>query len=152
MKKRYFGTEISGNRMRKGELSEAQRNYGMGMLDEGATNKKVADVLRCSKRTIQRMKQRVKATHSTASRPRTGRPHVLSDRDIRRLEWIVKKYPKIEYLLLMKEAGLWDDKTAQPTISRHTVRNALAAEGLRKFRARRRPKITRKQPCYAYSL
>jgi hypothetical protein len=82
MKKRYFGTEISGNRMRKGELSEAQRNYGIGMLDEGAINKKVANVLRCLKWTIQRMKQRVKATYSTASWPRTGRPYILSNRDI----------------------------------------------------------------------
>ncbi|KAH8722683.1 hypothetical protein GQ44DRAFT_657906, partial [Phaeosphaeriaceae sp. PMI808] len=121
MKKRYFGTEISGNRMPKGELLEAQRNYGMGMLDEGAANKKVAEVLRCSKR----------------------RPRVLNDRDIRRLERIVKKYLKIEYLLLIKEAGLWDEEAAQPTISRSTIRNALAAEGLRKFRAKRRLKITR---------
>ncbi|KAH8732288.1 hypothetical protein GQ44DRAFT_697389, partial [Phaeosphaeriaceae sp. PMI808] len=121
MKKWYFGTEISGNRMRK---------------DEGAVNKKVAEVLRCSKRTVQQIKQRVQTTHSTASRPRIGRPRVLNDRDIRRLERIVKKYLKIEYLLLMKEAGLWDEEAAQPTISRSTVRNALAAEGLRKFRAK----------------
>ncbi|KAH8708497.1 hypothetical protein GQ44DRAFT_715186, partial [Phaeosphaeriaceae sp. PMI808] len=60
------------------------------MLDEGAANKKVAEVLRCSKR----------------------HPRVLNDRDIRRLERIVKKYPKIEYLLLMKEAGLWDEEAA----------------------------------------
>ncbi|KAH8726078.1 hypothetical protein GQ44DRAFT_706380 [Phaeosphaeriaceae sp. PMI808] len=90
MKKRYFGTEISGNRMRKGELLEAQRNYGIGMLDKGAANKKVAEVLRCSKRTVQQIKQRVQTTHSTASQPRTGHLRVLNNRDIQRLERIVK--------------------------------------------------------------
>ena len=52
MKERYFGTEISGNRMRQGELLEAQRNYSIGLLDRGVTKKKVAEVLRCSTRTI----------------------------------------------------------------------------------------------------
>lgn len=42
--------------MRGGELLDTQRGYSMGMVDEGVANKKVAEVLRCSKRTIQRMK------------------------------------------------------------------------------------------------
>ncbi|KAH8725729.1 hypothetical protein GQ44DRAFT_615401, partial [Phaeosphaeriaceae sp. PMI808] len=77
-----FGIEISGNRMRKGELLEAQRNYSIGMLDKGAANKKVVEVLRYSKRTVQRIKQRVQTTYSTASQPYIGHPRVLNNRDI----------------------------------------------------------------------
>lgn len=129
--------------MRGGELSDAQRNYCMGMLDGGVPARVVADTLNCSRSCINRTKQRCKTTHQTTSRPRTGQPRILNDRDVRRLERIAKKYPKIEYLPLIKEAGMWDEEASEPTVSFSTIRRALAEEGLRKFRAKRRPKITR---------
>ena len=37
---------------------------------------------------------------------------------------------------------MWDTQDAHPTISQRTIQRALKEEGLSKFRARRRPKIS----------
>ena len=144
MTTRAFGTLISGNRIRGGELSEAQRGFAAGALSSGTTKKEVADALHCSESCVKRTKRRILNTATTTSRPRMGRPPILTRRDHRRLARIVKKYPKIEFVLLMKEAGFWDYEAERPTVSRTTIGRAMAEEELHHFRSKRRPLISKK--------
>ena len=140
---RSFGTEISGNRMRGGELSEAQRIYCLAQVDAGVSSREVAIALSCTQRCVQKTVSRWKATSSITSQARIGRPAILTSRDHRRLQRIARKNPQIEYHKLMEEAGLWDVGVTHPQVSRRTVQRAMADEGLHKFRAKRRPKISR---------
>ena len=139
---RSFGTEISGNRIRGGELSEAQRVYCLAQVEAGVSTSKVAEALSCTQRCVQKTVARWKATSSTTSQARTGRPPILSSRDYRQLRRCARKNPQIEYSKLIEEAGLQDVRATHPRVSRRTVQRALANEGLRKFRAKRRPKIS----------
>lgn len=140
---RSFGTEISGNRIRGGELSEAQRIYCLAQVEAGVSTSKIAEALSCTQRCVQKTVARWKATSSTTSQARIGRPPILTSRDHRRLQRIARQNPQIEYSKLIEEAGLRDSGATHPRVSRRTVQRALASEGLRKFRAKRRPKISR---------
>jgi transposase len=130
---RSFGTEISANRMRGGELSEAQRIYILAQVEAGAGTAEIADALGCSQRCVQKTIQRWETTSSTTTRERTGRPPILSSRDHRRLLRITKKNPRIEYRKLLEEAGMWDAHQNHPDVSRRTIQRALQEEGYRKF-------------------
>ena len=66
-----FDTEISANRMRGSELSEAQRMYCIAQLEAGASTREVADALSCTQRCVQKTLQRWKTTSSITSQPRT---------------------------------------------------------------------------------
>src|SRR4051794_18039487 len=103
MTTRAFSTLISGNRMRGGELSEGQRGFAVGALSAGASKGEVADALGCSQSCVKRTKRRIMNTATTTSRPRMGRPPILTRRDHRRLARVIKKFPKIEFIPLMKE-------------------------------------------------
>ncbi len=129
--------------MRGGELSERERGYVLGALDHGASTRTAAASLNCSQSCVKDTTKRFTTTHKTASRPRIGRPPVLTRREHRLLARIVKKHPKIQFVPLMKEAGYWDYKAAKPTISTTTIRKALEQEELYHFRTKRRPKITK---------
>ena len=124
-----------------GELTEAQRIYCLAQVDAGARTSEIAANLGCSQRCVQKTIARWKDTSSNTTKARDGRPPVLTRRDHRRLLRIAKKNPQIEYRKLMDEAGLWDSNQAIPQVSRRTVQRAMAAEGYRKWRAKRRPKI-----------
>ena len=126
-----------------GELSEAQRGYAIGQLEAGVRAGKVANTLGCSRRAIQKTKQRCNNTKTTTSATRMGRPAILTRREHRRLLRAVKKFPKIEWIPLFKEAGLWDEEKAKPTVSRRTVTRSLEEEEIRHFRSKRRPLITK---------
>ena len=96
-----FSAEISGNRMRGGELSEAQRIYCLAQVEAGVRTSKVAGALNCSQRCVQKTVARWKATSSNTSRPRAGRPPILTSRDHRQLLRIARKNPRIEYQKLL---------------------------------------------------
>jgi hypothetical protein len=49
-----LAAQLSGNRMRKGELSEAQRLYCLAQKEAGVLTREVADALKCSQRCVQR--------------------------------------------------------------------------------------------------
>ena len=105
MTTRAFSTLILGNRMRGGELSEAQRGFAVGALLSRIIKKEVADALHCSESCVKRTKRRILNTATTTSRLRMGRLPILTRRDYRRLARIVKKYLKIKFVLLIKEVG-----------------------------------------------
>ena len=58
---------------------------------------------------------------------------------------IAQKTPGIEYRKLMEEARLWDTNFTHPSVTKRTVQRAMADEGYRNFRAKRRPRPIRVQ-------
>lgn len=63
-----FGTEISANRVRNGELSLEQRAYCLGQAEAGANTKEIAETLGCTRRCVQKTIQRYNETSSNLSR------------------------------------------------------------------------------------
>ena len=55
---RAFGTEISGNRLLGGELSEPQRVCCLSLAEAGIKTKKIAATIDCSRRAVREIKQR----------------------------------------------------------------------------------------------
>ena len=132
---RAFGTEISANRRRKGELSIAARQSIISKAEAGASTTELAEEFSCISKCIRDTLKRYQQTGSNASRARSGRPPILSRREERALWRQARKNAKIQYRELIKETSL------RRTISRSTAYRALKREGLTNFRAKRRPKI-----------
>ena len=127
--------------MRGGELSLEQRTFILAQVEAGAKTREIAGSLGCSISCVNKTIQRWKTTGSNASRSRMGTPTKLTRRDHRKLSRAAKKQPTLEYKTLMKEMGYWEPNSPTPLVSKRTVQRALAEEGYRKFRAKRRPKI-----------
>ncbi|KAH7349221.1 hypothetical protein BKA66DRAFT_600332 [Pyrenochaeta sp. MPI-SDFR-AT-0127] len=140
---RAFGTEISGNRGPGGELSERQRDFILAQVEAGVRTKTIAETLGCSQRCVQKTISRWETTQSNASRPRSGRPPVITRRERRRQLRIAQKYLKIEYTKLLEEAGMWASHNTTPDVSRRTIQRYLLDSRYSKFRAKRRLKINR---------
>ena len=138
---RPFEAAISGNRQLGHELLERERDCICAAVDGCSGTVEVAAQFNTSQRTVQRTLKRYNETGSNLSKPHSGRSTSLSRRQRRLLLRIARKYPKIEYRQLMKEAELWPADTATPVVSIKTVYRALLTQGLRNFRSKRRPKI-----------
>ena len=93
-------------RVPKGELSAAERGMIVGAKLHGATHAEAAALVGCTKSTVTFTLQRMVTQPQLNSRPRSGRPKVLSERDIRRLLWIVRRNPSINYKTLQDDLGL----------------------------------------------
>ena len=131
---RSFGTEISGNRRWRGELSSAQRSYAMGQLEAGLSARKVALQLQCAASTITRLVKRYKDTNSVDAIPRSGAPKRLSDRDERAVVRLARRYPKWTYARLIGQTGMHAHKA--------TICRLLKRHNLTNWRAKRRPKLS----------
>jgi hypothetical protein len=118
-----FSNEISGNRMPRGELSEAQRIYCLAQVEAGVRTSKIADALKCSQRCVQKTVARWKATSSNTSRPRAGRPPTLTSRDHRQLLRITRENPHIEYKRSYRRQGC-----RTPTLPAHKSHVILCNE------------------------
>jgi transposase len=147
---RSFGTEISGNRRLHGELSIDARNGIISKSKAGASTAELAAEFLVTSKCVRDTLRRYSKTGSNTSRPRSGRPSILTPREIRTLYRHTRKTPKIQYKQLIEEAHL------EKTYSTRTAYRVLKNEGLTNFRAKRRPKITRETAqqrlsfCHAY--
>jgi transposase len=123
---RPFAIEISRSRMPGGELSEAQRIYVLAQAQGGCSTREIANRLGCTGRAVQKILHRWETDSTYTTHTRMGRPPILTSRDHRLLLWVIKRYPKIEYNALFREAGLWNSHTDLPTVSRSTIQRSLA--------------------------
>jgi transposase len=133
---RSFGTEISGNRLSNRELSIDARNSIISKCEAGASTRELAAEFGVTSQTIRNTLRRYSKTGSNASRPRSGRPPILSTRESRTLYRHARKAPKITYNSLIKKAHLQKD------YSHSTAYRALRNQSLTNFRAPRQPMIT----------
>jgi transposase len=127
---RSFGTEISGNRRPKSELSPEARSAILYGLELGQSPSQLARKFEVNRPTIYDTKNRFLRHHTTKSRPRKGRPQKLSKATKRWVYRLVRRRPDISWkALTIKTPG-------QPSIS--TIRRALRKYHIRKWRSKKR--------------
>ncbi|KAM7212539.1 hypothetical protein V8F06_012078 [Rhypophila decipiens] len=102
-KLRAFGTEISGNRGPGQELSNIARTAIITAQLAGKKNRELANDFGVHRHTITRTLKRWQDHHTTDSLRRTGRPELLSPRQVRQVLRIVRKDPKIKWKSLHNE-------------------------------------------------
>jgi transposase len=91
--------------MRRGpNISIRERDQVIGMLRGGSTVQEVAQQYGRNDRTIQKIRQKFNQTSTTADKPRSGRPPVLSLKQKKIIYRKARATPKIEYLQLIEEA------------------------------------------------
>ena len=129
--------------MRGGELLEWQRAIYLSKLDAREGPTQIAANLGCVRSYICKTRDQFLTTYDFKSRPQVGRPPILTRWDYRLLGYIVKKFNKIQFILLIKEAGLQDTSTNILIISKAILAQEIAKEELYYFRSKYRLKITK---------
>ena len=76
---RRFGRKLSQNVRRSRNMTEAKRNIAIGILYEGASYKNVAAHFNRDPSTIRQLYKKLNQTQSVKDKPRSSRPHILSD-------------------------------------------------------------------------
>lgn len=135
--RRQFGREISGNARTTTRLTPGQRTRIIAKSEAGCGTKELAEEFRVTPKCMRDTLQRWQLHHTTKDLPRSGRPKILLQRDERVLFRMARKYPKMEYRQLLEGAALTN------RISAKTAYRALKRYDPKKFRCKRRPKITR---------
>ena len=125
---------ISGNRRRGPELTPYRRGEIVGKYNAGVTRQNIAHILETPKSTIDyTIDQASKRPHGE-SRPRTGRPPKLSDRDKRHLIRVTRMDPRATYARLKLQCGL--------NCSTDTIYRVLKEYGLTNWLAKKRPLLS----------
>lgn len=120
-------------------LLENERQQAVGMLRAGMTHNDVSNHFQCSKKTIQRLLNRLRQTGSTKDRPRSGRPKVTSERQDRAIRLLTLRNRTITAESIARQTpGIHNNR-----ISGQTVRRRLRRFGLRPRRIHKGPMLTR---------
>jgi transposase len=134
--------EIDQNVRRKPNLTIGQRDAAVGMSVAGASLKEIADHFGRSPQGIGRLLKKYHSTGTTADKPRSGRPPVLSRHQKKPIYRAARKAPKIEYSKLAEVAViLHPDGTLSKAPSHSTLYRSLKGHGLTNFRSKVRPKL-----------
>jgi len=131
---RTFGTIISGNRGRDDELSIEQRIATTALRAVGKTSTEIAEIMSCSRQTVIRTVRRFTERNNLSSRPRSGHPRALSDRDKAHVLRVVRQELRITYRDIIQQAEL--------SYHRRVVYNLIKEAGITNWRAKKRPLLT----------
>jgi transposase len=126
---RSFGTEISGNRRLRAELSTEQRSAIIIALEGGGSPTALAAEFGCARSAIYSTWERFQKHQTVESLPRSGRPSLISPRAKRQVYQLARRNPKWSYTTLRSQLP--------QIVSKSTIRSILIGSGLRKRRARR---------------
>jgi transposase len=132
---RTFGTEISGNRRPRGELSPEARAAILYGLEIKQSPVQLAKQFGVDRKTIWRTKKRFDLYQTTNSRPRTGRPEKLTQSEKRYIYMLARRNPSLTYSAL----GVVGTKT----ISRSTIWRVFRLYNLKKWRSKKRIYLTK---------
>lgn len=127
-------------------MSLTERNIAIGMLMAGAGYREVAEYFHRDATTIRRLHHKYNTTHTTADRPRSGRPPVFSDRQKKIIRRVVRRTPKIHYKKLIDEAMFMIPN--MPPLKRpcrRTLYRVLAKLNIHRYQCKGRPKLTAEQ-------
>jgi transposase len=127
---RSFGTEISGNRRSKSDLSPETRAAILSGLENQQSPTVLAKQFQVDRSTIYRTKTRFQTTKSLQTRKRTGRPSRLSASEQRYIYLLARRRPKITWNGLLASVS--------PEVSRSTIRRILRRFNLRKWKSKKR--------------
>lgn len=130
VKRKSFGTEISGSRRFNHEFTTEQRAAMCMARDSGKTYREIAVEFNCNASTVQRTFKRWQNHQTLKSKVRKGRPKKLSQSAIKYLLFNLKRNRKITWNDLLTEGGY--------NVSRRTAQRALGRYWGRKWRALRR--------------
>jgi transposase len=125
-----LGAKLTAGRQPGQELSPTARAAIAGAVAAGASQTAVADAFSISRRAVQLSLQRLESSTTFESKPRTGRPEILTRREKRYILQLAKRYPQYSLQML---TGTLDTR-----ISRSTVRRVLREQRMRKWRAQKR--------------
>jgi transposase len=89
--------QISGNQRRNIELIIYERAITIGARIQGALYKKIVTQISRPISTIATTLQRDAERVNGATKPRSGRPKKLTDRDERKILRIIRTQPKLKY-------------------------------------------------------
>jgi transposase len=130
-----LGAKLTAGRQPGQELSPAARAAIAGAVAAGASKSAVAHAFQIDRKTIRRTLQRFESSTNFESKPRTGRPNVLTRREKRYIIQLAKRRPRLTTQLLTD--------TLDTRVSRSTVRRVLRQHRMRKWRAQKRIPLTK---------
>jgi transposase len=129
---------------RNPNLTVIQRNEAIGISVAGASLKEIADYFECTPQGIGRLLKKYHSTSTTADKPRSGRPSILSHHQKKIIYRAAQKAPKIEYSKLTEVAVVVNqDRTPSKPPSHSTVYRSLKGKGLTNYPCKVRPKLNR---------
>ena len=127
---RAFGTEIFGNRGINDEIKLDIRTAILAAVHAGRAQSDVATDSGASRMSVSRILRRFNTNGEILSKPRSGRPKVLSPRNLRAVVRTVRQDYRISQKQLVS--------SVPSPIHLKTVRVALFNEGLRKYKAKQK--------------
>lgn len=126
--------EISGNSRTGRKLTPTQRIAIIAKSEAGCTTKELTREFRVTRQCIYATLRRWATHHTVKDLPRSGRPSILSKREISMLWRQVRKAPKIQYRDRLAEVPI-------TRVSRWTALRRLRERGIRHWRCKRRPML-----------
>ena len=130
-----LGAKLTANRRPGQELSIFARAAIVGAIAAGASQAAVAHAFSVSRSTVQLTLQRFESSTTFESKPRTGRPELLTRREKRYIIQLAKRKPRLSTQLLTN--------TIDTRISQTTIRRVLRKHRMRKWRAQKRIPLTK---------
>ncbi len=124
--------------LRMGQLTQRELELVIELTRAGISARRIALRLRCSKRTIQRVRQRFRLTGSSDRLPGTGRAAKTTAREDRYLGRLAAGH---RFNTLGALTAMFNDQRAHP-VSHWTVRRRLHLQGTRSRVAARKPLIS----------
>jgi transposase len=128
--------EMSENIVRSNELTPYQRGLIVGASDWGAKPMQLSHITHIPPSTIKRTINKAAIRDNKGnSLPRSGRPKKIEERDKRRILREVRTHPKQAYKATIQHLSL--------DITHRTLSRFLDIYNIKKWRAAKRPKLTR---------
>lgn len=107
--------------------SPHKRTRIVALHEAGLTHREIAAREGVAPGTVSGICKRYRDQDSAQSLPRSGRPRVLNERDVRHILRLIKEDPSISYEQLRRKAGL--------ECSPETIKRELLRQGIRHVRA-----------------
>jgi transposase len=139
-----IGAKLTAGRRPGQELSIAARAAIIGAVAAGASQSAVARAFRVERTAVYRILQRFQSSTTVESKPRTGRPEVLTRREKRFILQLAKRFPRHTTQMLTN--------SIDGRISRSTVRRVLREQRVRKWRAQKRIPLSKAVAMDRYSF
>ena len=125
---------ISGNRIKKKEISSFIRGVIVGKYSKGATQREIAKDLKIPKSTIHYTLKQALLRNDGESLVRAGAPTLSTDRDERMILRYIRLHLKTTYADIKQDCGV--------IISHSSIKRILRKHGISTWRAKKRPELT----------